>query len=44
MWHQLTDILLSYVKSTSFDAKGDGNELIELYRKMIEKLNYRLNP
>ena len=44
MWHQMTDVLHQYVKSTSFDAKGDGNELIDLYRKMIEKLNFRLNP
>lgn len=44
MYHQMTDVLLEYVKSTAFDASGDGNELIDLYRKMIEKLNYRLNP
>ena len=44
MWHQLTDILVAYVKDTAFDASGDGNELIIMYSKMIEKLNYKLNP
>ena len=44
MWHQLTDILVAYVKDTAFDASGDGNELILMYSKMIEKLNYKLNP
>ena len=25
-------------------TSGDGNELIQMYTKMIEKLNFRLNP
>lgn len=44
MWHQLTDILVEYVKDTAFDASEDSNELIIMYSKMIEKLNYKLNP
>jgi len=44
MWHQLTDLLTAYVKDTAFDASQDGNELIHMYGKMIEKLNFKLNP
>jgi 26S proteasome regulatory subunit N9 len=44
MWHQLTDLLIKYVKDTAFDASQDGNELIVMYGKMIEKLNFKLNP
>lgn len=32
------------MKDTAFDASDDGNELILMYSKMIEKLNYKLNP
>ena len=44
MWHQLTDLLITYVKDTAFDASDDGNELLQMYPKMIEKLNFKLNP
>ena len=44
MWHQLTDLLIAYVKDTAFDQSQDGNELINMYGKMIEKLNFKLNP
>ena len=44
MWHQMTDCLMVYVNDSTFDNSGDGNELITLYEKMIEKLNHRLNP
>ena len=44
MWHQMTGVLESYVKNQAFDASGDGNELIDLYKKMIEKMNFKLNP
>jgi hypothetical protein len=44
MWHQLTDLLLNYVKDNAFDASQDGNELIAMYGKIIEKLNHKLNP
>ena len=40
----MTDNLVAYVKDSSFDASVDGNELIQMYTKMIEKLNFRLNP
>ena len=44
LWHQMTDILISYVKNTAFDSSGDGNELIDLYNKLILKMNYRSDP
>ena len=44
MWHEMTDNLVKYVKDSAFDASGEGNELIQMYTKMIEKLNFRLNP
>ena len=44
LWHQMTDILLSYVKDTAFDSSGDGNELIDMYNKLVLKMNYRLDP
>ena len=44
MWHQMTGVLMGYVKNQAFDANGDGNELIDLYKKMIEKMNFKLNP
>ena len=44
MWHQMTDILMAYVKDTAFDASGDGNELIVFYEKLVLKLQHRLNP
>jgi len=40
----MTDVLLSYVKNTAFDSSGDGNELIEMYNKLVLKMNYRLDP
>jgi hypothetical protein len=36
--------LITYVKDTAFDNSGEGNELIILYEKLIEKLNYKINP
>jgi hypothetical protein len=44
MWHQLTDILIVYVKNTAFDSSGTGNELIELYNKLIKGMNHQLAP
>jgi 26S proteasome regulatory subunit N9 len=44
MWHQLTDCLVNYVKESCFDSTGDGNELIVFYEKLVQKLNFRLNP
>ena len=44
MWHEMTENLVRYVKDPAFDASGEGNELIQMYNKMIEKLNFRLNP
>ena len=44
MWHQLTDLLVDYVKDLAFDASDDGNELIHMYSKMIQGLNFKLNP
>ena len=44
LWHQLTDVLLSYVQNTAFDQGGDGNELIDLYNKIILKMNYKIDP
>lgn len=35
--------MLTYVRSDEFRA-SDGNELVELYKQMIEKLSDRLNP
>ena len=43
MWHQMGDAMLKYVKSRDFDL-SDNNELVDLYKKMIEKLSDRLNP
>ena len=43
MWHQMTDCLIAYVQDTAFDRSA-GNELVDMYEKMIEKLNFRLNP
>ena len=43
-WHQMTDLILAYVKDTAFDSSGDGNELIMLYEKLIQRMNHRLNP
>ena len=40
----MTDILIEYVKNTAFDSSGTGNELIEMYNKLILKMNYRLAP
>ena len=44
LWHQMTGVLYDYVKNTAFDASGDGNELIDMYNKIILKMNYRLDP
>lgn len=44
MWHQLTDVLLGYVKDSAFDSSGTGNELIDLYNKLILKMNHKLAP
>jgi hypothetical protein len=44
MWHQLTGVLLEYVHDTAFDSSGDGNELLNMYNKLILKMNYRLDP
>ena len=35
---------MDYVKDLAFDASDDGNELIEMYNKMISGLNFKLNP
>ena len=40
----MTDCLVAYVKNSAFDASGDGNELIVFYEKLVQKLNFRLNP
>jgi len=40
----MTDSMLNYVNDESFDMGGEGNELLVLYEKMIQKMNYRLNP
>lgn len=40
----MTDLILAYVKDTAFDSSGDGNELINMYEKLIQKMNFRLNP
>jgi hypothetical protein len=37
------DAMLQYVKSVDFDRDGE-SELVDLYKKMIEKLSDRLNP
>ena len=44
MWHQMTDCMVVYVKESCFDSSGDGNELIVFYEKLVQKLNFRLNP
>lgn len=44
MWHQMTDVLVSYVRETAFDSSGNGNELLEMYNKLILKMNYKLAP
>ena len=44
MWHQMTDCMVAYVKESCFDSSGDGNELIVFYEKLVQKLNFRLNP
>ena len=44
MWHQITDCLVVYCENTTFDSSGDGNELIQLYNKLILKMNERFNP
>jgi hypothetical protein len=44
LWHQMTGSMLEYVNNTAFDASSDGNELIELYNKLVLKMNYRLDP
>ena len=44
LWHQMTGVLIDYVKNTAFDNSGDGNELIQMYNKLILKMNYRLDP
>jgi 26S proteasome regulatory subunit N9 len=31
----MTDLLVDYVKDMAFDASDDGNELIQMYSKMI---------
>lgn len=40
----MTGVLLSYVQNSVFDNSGDGNELIEMYNKLILKMNFRLDP
>lgn len=40
----MTDLLLAYVNNTAFDMSEQGDELLTMYTKMIEKLNYKLNP
>lgn len=35
---------MDYVKDLAFDASDDGNELIQMYSKMISGLNFKLNP
>ena len=44
MWHQMTDCMVEYVKQSCFDSSGNGNELIVFYEKLVQKLNFRLNP
>ena len=44
MWHQIADVLLSYCSNTTFDSSGDGNELIDMYNKLILKMSDRFNP
>ena len=44
MWHQIADVLLTYCSNTTFDSSGDGNELIEMYNKLILKMSDRFNP
>ena len=40
----MTEVLLKYVSNTAFDSMGTGNELIDLYNKLILKMNNRLDP
>jgi len=40
----MTGVLLEYVHDTAFDAGGDGNELLDMYNKLILKMNFRLDP
>lgn len=40
----MTDVLIEYVKSSAFDSSGNGNELLELYNKLIKGMNYKLAP
>jgi hypothetical protein len=35
---------MTYVKNTAFDSSGTGNELIEMYNKIIKSMNHRLAP
>ena len=44
MWHQMSDCLLVYCADTCFDKGGDGNELKVLYEKLIQNLNFKMNP
>jgi hypothetical protein len=37
-------LLIEYVKNTAFDSSGTGNELIEMYNKLIKPMNHRLAP
>ncbi len=39
----MTGAMLIYVRDTAFDA-SDGKELIELYEKMLLKMNHKLDP
>jgi hypothetical protein len=40
----MTDCMVIYVKESCFDSSGNGNELIVFYEKLVQKLNFRLNP
>jgi 26S proteasome regulatory subunit N9 len=40
----MTDVLLAYVKNNAFDSSGTGNELLEMYNKLILKMNDKLAP
>ena len=40
----MSDCLLSYCADTAFDKGGDGNELKVLYEKLIQNLNFKMNP
>lgn len=43
LWHQMGECMLNYVCDKSFDM-SEGSELVEMYDKMIKKLDDRLNP